>query len=73
MTLHTHDWRNDPMSCGAYSYAGVGGVAAPKRLAEPIADVLFMAGEHTYGGMLGTVAGAIQSGYRAGGQAIEKL
>jgi monoamine oxidase len=60
-----HDWAGDPFSRGAYSYARVGGADVPERLARPIMDTLYFAGEHTHGGLLGTVAGAIHSGTRA--------
>lgn len=60
-----HDWSADPFSRGAYSYAKVGGADVPELLARPIAGTLFFAGEHTHGGLLGTVAGAIHSGKRA--------
>lgn len=67
-----HDWSADPFSRGAYSYAKVGGAAIPERLARPIAGTLFFAGEHTHGGLLGTVAGAIHSGQRAAKAASRK-
>jgi len=61
-----HDWEHDPFSRGAYSYALVGGSRAASRLARPIADTLFLAGEAAdAGGRTGTVHGAIATGYRA--------
>lgn len=60
-----HDWQNDPFCRGAYSYAAVGGADLPDRLARPIKDTLFFAGEHTHGDFLGTVAGALASGKAA--------
>jgi monoamine oxidase len=63
-TFH-HDWDADPFSRGAYSYAVVGGATASQRLARPIGDTLFMAGEATAGDDSGTVEGALKSGYRA--------
>ena len=67
-----HDWRRDPFACGAYSYLRVGGEGARERLAEPLADTLFFAGEATdTGGEPGTVAGALQSGVRAARQLLE--
>ena len=60
-----HDWQADPFSLGAYSYVGVGGRDVPAKLAEPLGDTLYFAGEHTHTGLIGTVAGALQSGYRA--------
>ena len=67
-----HDWRRDPFARGAYSYVLVGGEGAREKLAEPIADSLFFAGEATdIGGESGTVAGALQSGMRAARQLLE--
>lgn len=61
-----HDWVNDPNTLGAYSYALVGGSTASKRLARPIDDTLFFAGEAADDdGRNGTVHGAIGTGYRA--------
>jgi monoamine oxidase len=68
LEAHLHDWRSDPFSRGAYSYLAVGGADAPATLARPIQQTLYFAGEHTHTGMIGTVAGAIQSGYRAAAQ-----
>ncbi|CAN5395752.1 NAD(P)/FAD-dependent oxidoreductase [soil metagenome] len=65
LDVYVHDWEHDPFSRGAYSYVAAGGAAAPGLLAEPIDDTLFFAGEHTHTGLIGTVAGAIKSGYRA--------
>ena len=61
-----HDWRGDPYSLGAYSYTLVGGSTAAKRLARPVADTLFFAGEAADSeGRTGTVHGAMATGYRA--------
>ncbi len=60
-----HDWETDPYACGAYSYLRVNGAGARERLAEPIGDSLFFAGEAASADDAGTVAGAIQSGYDA--------
>ena len=61
-----HDWLADPFTRGAYSYALVGGSAAAKQLAKPVANTLFFAGEAaSVEGRTGTVHGAIGTGYRA--------
>lgn len=61
-----HDWSTDPYSRGAYSYIPAGALDAPKKLAEPVSDTLFFAGEATeFSGHFGTVHGAIASGRRA--------
>ncbi|HEX8325039.1 MAG TPA: NAD(P)/FAD-dependent oxidoreductase [Tepidisphaeraceae bacterium] len=65
LSVYVHDWSADAFSRGAYSYVAVGGADAPDDLAEPIEDTLFFAGEHTHRGLIGTVAGAIKTGYRA--------
>lgn len=62
----THDWASDPFSCGAYSYAVVGGSEAGRALAMPVANTLFFAGEATDAdGHNATAHGAIASGQRA--------
>jgi monoamine oxidase len=69
---YTHDWRADPFARGAYSYLPVGGLDAQARLARPIADTLFFAGEATSTeGHVGTVHGAIASGVRAAREIVQ--
>jgi monoamine oxidase len=66
----SHNWVADPFTSGAYSYIGVGNLDAPGKLREPIDDTLFFAGEATSEiADLGTVHGAIESGFRAARQA----
>jgi monoamine oxidase len=61
-----HDWKQDRLFQGAYSYCRTGGVDAPRILAEPLSDTLYFAGEATnWKGHIGTVHGAIESGERA--------
>ena len=60
-----HDWQKDPFSRCAYSYAAVGGENAHAALARSVGRTLFFAGEATSGDETGTVAGAIDSGWRA--------
>ena len=64
------DWHVNPFARGAYSYVPVGGLDAPAALAEPVDDTLFFAGEATELRRMGTVAGALASGYRAAEQVI---
>ena len=40
-------------------------------MATPIDDTLYFAGEHTHRGLIGTVAGAIRTGYRAADQVLK--
>jgi monoamine oxidase len=67
---YRHDWTKDPFCRGAYSYVAVGGAGAPDRLAEPIDETLYFAGEATERNESGTVPGAIASGRRAARQII---
>lgn len=67
---HLSDWKSDPYSRGAYSYVGIGGLEASRRLAEPVDDTLFFAGEATHDRLSATVAGAIASGYRAAAEVL---
>ena len=61
-----HDWQSDPYCRGAYSYALADGKEAARRLAAPLRNTLFFAGEATdFSGHNGTVHGAIASGQRA--------
>lgn len=66
---HTHDWQLDEFARGAYSYVPVGALDASDRMAEPVEDTLYFAGEHTdTTGHWGTVHGALRSGLRAADQ-----
>jgi monoamine oxidase len=67
----THDWQHDPYSRCAYSYAAVGGKNAAAMLAKPVRKTLFFAGEATSSDETGTVAGAIESGFRAAREALK--
>jgi monoamine oxidase len=69
----THDWSADPFSRGAYSYVLAGGSTARRRLGEPVDGTLWIAGEATHETESGTVAGALASGAKAAGGAIEAL
>ena len=61
-----HDWRADPWSLAAYSFVCVGGMAAQRKLCEPVEDTLYFAGEAVApSGHLGTVHGALVSGIHA--------
>lgn len=63
---YLHNWRDDPWSRCAYSYARAGRLAAREELASPTANTLFFAGEAAETeGHSGTVHGAIRSGHRA--------
>jgi monoamine oxidase len=65
------DWSSDPWSRGAYSYTPVGAEAARAELAAPVANTLFFAGEATsINGHVGTVHGAIESGWRVAAEVL---
>jgi monoamine oxidase len=66
-----HDWQQDPLARGAYSYVIVGADQARQRLAAALAGTLFFAGEATdTQGEATTVTGALQSGQRAAREAL---
>ena len=68
---HRHDWQNDPLSRGAYSWVPTGAADASARMSTPVEDTLFFAGEHTdTTGHWGTVHGALRSGLRAASQLL---
>jgi monoamine oxidase len=65
VSSHMHDWIADPFSRGAYSYARVAGDDAAKRLARPVEQTVYFAGEAADPeGRNGTVHGAIGTGRR---------
>jgi len=69
-----HDWSLDPYARGAYSYVVAGGRTARGRLAAPLKDTLFFAGEAAdTGGNAATVEGALASGRRAAAEALKRL
>jgi monoamine oxidase len=60
------DWGSDPFARGAYTFCTPGAYDAPERLAAPVEETLFFAGEATHtAGASGTVHGAIETGERA--------
>jgi monoamine oxidase len=67
-----HDWQADPFARGGYSYVKVGGAGARERLAAPLEDTLYFAGEATDTEQSGTVGGALASGLRAAREILAK-
>lgn len=66
-----HDWQSDPYCRGAYSYPLANNMDAARRLAAPLGNTLFFAGEATdSNGHNGTVHGAIASGQRAAAELL---
>ena len=67
----THDWQTDSFTCGAYSYVPARGLDAVLKMATPVQDTLYFAGEHTdLTGHWGTVHAAMRSGMRAAKQVL---
>jgi monoamine oxidase len=63
---YAHDWSADPLAGGAYSYGGIGAIAARAALVQPVDGTLYLAGEAVAEeGRNATVHGALASGYRA--------
>ena len=74
VAVHFHDWTADPFSRGAYSYPTMHGANAGRRLARPVEDTLFFAGEATAAAQDGgTVHGALASGEGAAKRLIAAL
>jgi polyamine oxidase len=66
VATHATDWTGDRWTGGSYSYIPIGAEPAHvRRLAQPAADHLVLAGEHTSLDSFGTVHGAYVSGVRA--------
>ncbi len=61
-TSQVFSWFNDPYACGAYSYATIEWQKHIKVIAEPVADLLFFAGEGLHITNTGTVEAAFESG-----------
>ena len=71
VSWHTHDWQGDEFARGAYSYVPAGALDAPERMARPVEDTLYFAGEHTdTSGHWGTVDAALATGARAAHQVL---
>jgi monoamine oxidase len=66
-------WQNEAYTRMGYSYVPVNGGGLRARLAAPVGDVLFFAGEATNVDRAATVHGAIESGWRAADEVIESL
>ena len=67
-------WRNDPLSCGSYSFAKIG--TAPSmydELATPLSGHLLFAGEHSSKHRHSTVHGAWETGVREASRIFDQL
>jgi monoamine oxidase len=73
IACHTHDWQNDALTFGAYSYIAAGALDACSKMTLPAENTLYFAGEHTdTTGHWGTVHAAIRSGHRAAHQILHQ-
>jgi monoamine oxidase len=66
-------WRADPFSRGSYSYALPGHADDRARLAEPVDDRLFFAGEACSPNFFSTAHGAFETGLKAADAALASL
>ena len=57
-----HAWMNDPLSLGCYSHARPGHAEARARLAQPVAERIYFAGEATAAGPDGSFGAAMTAG-----------
>jgi len=69
------NWMKDPFSLCSYSYLAPDplGIEARRKLAEPVADRLFFAGEATSIESPAMVHGALKSGRRAAAEVVEAV
>jgi monoamine oxidase len=71
VSAHSHDWDADEFARGAYSYVPAGALEASERIALPVEQTLFFAGEHIdLSSNWGTVHAAMRSGLRAARELI---
>jgi monoamine oxidase len=68
--LHFHGWERDPFARGSYSYARPGMAKSRAKLAAPVEDRLFFAGEACELREFSTAHGAWRSGVAAAEQVI---
>ncbi|HZP19251.1 MAG TPA: NAD(P)/FAD-dependent oxidoreductase [Bauldia sp.] len=66
-------WRTDPLARGSYSYALPGHAPDRERLARPVENVLFFAGEACSPDAFSTAHGAYETGVAAAEQAMASL
>ncbi len=71
--LRFHGWRTDVFARGSYSYARPGGAASRARLAEPVDNRLFFAGEACSRESYSTAHGAYETGLSAAEAVIRAL
>jgi monoamine oxidase len=73
VATYTHDWANDPLFRGSYSYVPANAMDASAAMTQPEADTLYFAGEHTdTTANWGTVHAALRSGLRAANQLLNE-
>jgi monoamine oxidase len=69
--IQIHPWGRDPFARGSYSYAVPGMAACREKLASPVDDRLFFAGEACSRGDFSTAHGAFLTGVTAAEQALK--
>jgi monoamine oxidase len=68
-----HGWRADPWAAGAYSYARPGFQTCRAKLAEPVDDRIFFAGEACSLASYSTAHGAYETGLNAAKSVVRAL
>jgi monoamine oxidase len=72
--VRSSNWATDPYALGSYSFHAPGsGLSDRRRLAEPIGDRLYLAGEAVGVNNPATVTGAVVSGRTAAAQLMRRL
>ena len=71
--IQIHSWGSDPFARGSYSYAVPGMASRREKLASPVDDRLFFAGEACSRGDFSTAHGAFITGVIAAEQALRAL
>lgn len=66
-------WASDPFAHGSYSHALPGHAGARARLAAPVDERIFFAGEATHPHFFSTVHGAYETGVRAAAEVMKVL
>ena len=67
------DWADHPFTYGAYSHPTVGADGVRQALASPVHGVLLFAGEATHEAINPCLQGAMETGEKAAGLALELL
>jgi monoamine oxidase len=71
--IQIHPWGSDPFARGSYSYAVPGMATCREKLASPVDNRLFFAGEACSIGDFSTAHGAFFTGVAAAEQALQRV